>query len=188
MPPGRPSGEVNNVSESGGGSTLLAVDDDPIILAGYRRGFSRLGYHVISAGSVAEALREACHVPITAAVIDLHLGTESGLEVVSSLHRQSPRPTIVVVSGYLSVTMTVRAIREGADHALFKPVTCEEVVAVLRGQAPRESATPTLARAEWEHMMRVLDDCDGNITHAAKRLGLHRQNLQRRLRKDPPPV
>jgi len=124
------------------------------------------------------------------AIIDLRLGNESGITLVRDLKAERPDTTIAMVSGYLSVSSAVAAVRAGADLILFKPVTFREIVRrVEEGMPsldPSIEETPTLARAEWEHITRVLADCNGNVSMAARRLGIHRQSLQRRLRKFPP--
>ena len=167
--------------------TVLAVDDDPTILAAYARGFKGLGYDVVTARSLGAAIEHATRFDVAAAVIDLRVEDGDSTDAIPKIRALDPLMKIVVVSGYLSVATTVRVIRAGADHALLKPATCSEIAAIWRGERlDRDDTTPSLARAEWEHMMRVFSDCGGNVTHAARRLGLHRQNLQRRLRKNPP--
>jgi two-component system response regulator RegA len=178
-------GAIASMADAGIGKSVLVVDDDVALLGGYRRGFSALGFAVWPARTIASAMAIAKDRCPELAIIDLKLGCENGLVLVEQLKNLHPTTRIVVVSGYLSVATTVRAIRTGAELAIFKPATCAEIAGMLLDDdhPPGEVQTPTLARAEWEHMMRVLDECDGNITHAARRLGLHRQNLQRRLRK-----
>jgi two-component system response regulator RegA len=117
------------------------------------------------------------------------------LEVVRELHRIDPSTRIVVLTGYGSIATALEAVRLGATHYLTKPADVDEIIAAL-DRDPREPAdpsladgelpeTPSLARVEWEHIQRVLTDCDGNITKAAERLGIHRRSLQRKLAKFP---
>jgi len=128
--------------------------------------------------------------PPDLAIIDLRLGAESGIHLVRDLKAERPDLVVALVSGYLSVSSAVGAVRAGADVILFKPVTFREIVRRVEEGVPSLDPsfeeTPTLARAEWEHITRVLADCNGNVSMAARRLGIHRQSLQRRLRKFPP--
>jgi len=124
------------------------------------------------------------------AVIDLKLGTDSGLELIEKLHCVSPGITTVVLTGYSSIATAVKAIKLGAVNYLTKPVSMDDIEAALLGEVPAEESddyqAPSLARHEWEYIEYVLARCDGNITRAAKELGIHRQSLQRKLRKYPP--
>jgi two-component system response regulator RegA len=124
------------------------------------------------------------------AVVDLKLGTDSGLELIEKLYQASPGTTSVVLTGYSSIATAVKAIKLGATNYLTKPVSMEDIEAALLGDAPEEEGedyqAPSLARHEWEYIEYVLARCDGNITRAAKELGIHRQSLQRKLRKYPP--
>lgn len=128
------------------------------------------------------------------AVVDLKLGTDSGLELIERLHRDAPDTTSVVLTGYSSIATAVKAIKLGAANYLTKPVSMDDIEAALLGEAPAEDIelddyqAPSLARREWEYIEYVLARCDGNITRAAKELGIHRQSLQRKLRKYPPIV
>ena len=113
------------------------------------------------------------------------------------LHRIDESTKVVVLTGYGSIATALEAMRLGATHYLTKPADVDEVIAAFdRGalaEEPDETVaeepheTPTLARVEWEHIQRVLTDCDGNITKAAERLGIHRRSLQRKLAKFPTP-
>ena len=124
------------------------------------------------------------------AIIDLRLGTSSGLELIRQLKHVQPECTIVLCSGYLSVAAAVAGVHAGADIVVFKPITFREILHSLdkheQDTLPDLDDTPTLARAEWEHIMRVLADCNGNVSMAARKLGIYRSSLQRRLRKFAP--
>jgi two-component system, response regulator RegA len=119
---------------------------------------------------------------------------DDGLSLISPLRTHHPAAVIVVASGYLSVAHAVRALRAGADTVVAKPFSWQELLAhahdavgAAYGAAHDELCdTPTLARAEWEHICRVLDDCGGNVSMAARRLGIYRQSLQRKLRRYAP--
>ncbi|HWU89396.1 MAG TPA: response regulator [Kofleriaceae bacterium] len=168
--------------------SVLAVDDDEHILAGYRRGFGR--ERTVFATTDPAAARafvkdDGCDL----AVVDLRLRGESGIALTRDLKRDCPDLLVALCSGYLSVEIAVAAMHAGADAVLFKPVTAREIIRRLEqgpAQEPDLDETPTLARAEWEHITRVLADCNGNVSAAARRLGIYRSSLQRRLRKFAP--
>jgi len=117
--------------------------------------------------------------------VDLRLGNASGIDLIRELKRDLPDLMVVLCSGYLSVAAAVAAVRAGADIVVFKPITFREILQRIEEstEEPDLEDTPTLARAEWEHIMRVLADCNGNVSMAARRLGIYRSSLQRRLRK-----
>ena len=126
------------------------------------------------------------------AVVDLRLGAESGLDVVRELKAIDSSTAIVVLTGYGSIATALESIRLGALHYLTKPTDPDRILAAFeRGLAarPRDLPidTPSLARVEWEHLQRVLTDCGGNISEAARELGMHRKSLQRKLAKRPVP-
>jgi len=123
----------------------------------------------------------------------LRMPGKSGLEVVKEAKKIHPDMAIVVLTGYGSIATATEAIRLGADSYLPKPADVDEILCAFSGAAELEPLgrdndfeTPSLARAEWEHINRVLTDCNGNISEAAKRLGLHRRTLQRKLYKYAP--
>ena len=128
------------------------------------------------------------------AIVDLRIGDENGLDIVRKLRSMDPTIYLIMLTGWGSIATAIEAVRGGADHYLSKPVDADQIVAIYR--APEKSAAhsshvptvPSLARVEWEHIQRVLTDCDGNISLAAKKLGLHRRSLQRKLSKYPPRV
>jgi two-component system response regulator RegA len=122
-----------------------------------------------------------------AAIVDLRLGDESGLELLRALKAEFPRMTLALMSGYLSTDATVLAVKAGADVVLPKPITGRDILKRLEQPHLAETSemgdTPTLAQAESEHIARVLTDTRGNVSEAARRLGIFRSSLQRRLRK-----
>jgi two-component system, response regulator RegA len=166
---------------------ILIVDDDEPFRSVLRNAFVRRSYDVSLAGSPAEvdvALREG--VP-DYAVVDLRMPGGSGLDVVKAL-RDLPRPPqVVVLTGYGTIGTAVEAMRLGAVNYLNKPADAEEIEAALQGKRPPALAdVPSLDRQEWEYLNRILADCDGNISEAARRLKMHRRTLQRKLQKHPP--
>lgn len=172
-----------------GPGAVLLVDDDELWLRSCERGFRGLGSSVHTAKNVAGALALANERAPDLVVADIRLREDSGIDLIEPLRQGYPSCTIAMVSAYLSVALTATVVRKGAHLVMFKPVHPTEIVRQL-AQADAAShawVTPTLARAEWEHMNRVLMDCNGNVSEAARRLGILRQSLQRRLRKHAPP-
>jgi two-component system response regulator RegA len=176
------------VSGMVGCGVVLLVDDDELWLRACERGFRGLASSVHSTTNLSDALAFAAEQAPDLAVIDIRLGTESGIDLIEALRAAHPSCKIVMVSAYLSVALTARIVRKGAHLVLFKPVHPSEIVRQLQETHDEDEAwvTPTLARAEWEHISRVLLDCKGNVSEAARRLGILRQSLQRRLRKHAP--
>jgi two-component system response regulator RegA len=120
----------------------------------------------------------------------MRLPDESGLEVVRRLKAIDPSTAIVVLTGYGSIATALESVRLGAAHYLTKPTDADRILAAFQhglAARPRDLAIdpPSLARVEWEHLNRVLTDCDGNISEAARQLGMHRRSLQRKLAKHP---
>lgn len=166
---------------------VLVVDDDETILNAWRRGAgSERTVWTATDAKAAHAI--AADHALDLAIIDLRIGNASGIELVRELRDSQPELPIALCSGYLSVDVTVAAVRAGADIIAFKPITFREILQRLdEGESePNIDETPSLARAEWEHIMRVLSDCGGNVSAAARRLGIYRSSLQRRLRKYAP--
>jgi two-component system, response regulator RegA len=167
---------------------VLVVDDEEAILSAFRRSIQ--DHQVFTATSIPLARAIALHEDIDLVLVDLRLGgSASGLDFVRELKGHSPEIQVVVCSGYLSIEATVAAVRAGADLIVSKPITFSEVLRKLElanvsDDLPDiEEDTPTLAQVEWEHIQRVLTDCEGNISAAAKRLGIARSSLRRKLRK-----
>lgn len=168
---------------------VLVVDDDETLLASWRRTISR-DRNVATASDPSTARQLAQKQSFDLAIIDLRLGTSSGIDLIKQIKRDQPDTTIVLCSGYLSVAAAVAGVHAGADVVVFKPITFREILHSLEKHEQDEPIdiddTPTLARAEWEHIMRVLADCNGNVSMAARRLGIYRSSLQRRLKKFAP--
>lgn len=166
--------------------TVLVVDDDERLLAAYARSLERT-YAVFLAQTSAAALDLArCHRP-DVVIVDLQLGSESGIDLVRAMKAMNPAMFAVIISGYASVEIAVAAMRAGADDVLPKPCTSKEILQRVTGDRSTEAIeTPTLARAQWEHVQRVLADCGGNVSMAARRLGMYRSTLQRWLRRHAP--
>ncbi len=177
---------------SDGGGAILLVDDDEIFRERLARALRGRGYEVATAADHDGALAAAGTRRPDFAVVDLRMPGLSGLALIAPLHAIAPGARIVVLTGYGSITSAVEALRAGAHDYLSKPVDAEQVIAALVGEAaPRAEAaaeplSPTLARAEWEHIQRILADTHQNISEAARRLGITRRTLQLKLKKYPP--
>lgn len=168
--------------------TLLIVDDDDNLRTRMMRAMSARGYSAREAATGAAALALAAREPLDFAVVDLRLPDMTGIEVVRGLKAASSQTRVVVLTGYGSIATALEAMRLGADDYLAKPVDADDVNRALTGTAaPTEIAqtVPSLARVEWEHINRVLVDCEGNISATARVLGIHRRSLQRKLAKYP---
>lgn len=173
--------------------SLLLVDDDDVLRERLGRALRERGYDVRTASHYDEAIALAQADSPEMAVVDLRMPGTSGLELIRDLKAIDASTRIVMVTGYGSIANAVDAVKLGADHYLSKPADADDIVAAFaRAEAPplepppTEYEAPSLARAEWEHIQRVLSDVAGNISEAARRLGIHRRSLQRKLQKYPP--
>lgn len=169
-------------------ATLLLVDDDDAFRQRLARALTDRGFRVTACNGVDAALSELDEAP-EYAVLDLRLNDGSGLTLLKELKARDPHTTVLLLTGYGSIPSAVEATQLGAVGYLSKPADADEVVNALLGQRVASPAdeTPSLARAEWEYIHRVLADASNNISEAARRLGLHRRSLQRKLHKRPPP-
>jgi len=173
------------------GRRLLLVDDSELFRERLARAFRDRGFEVTTAGDYSEAMALATRQPPDLAVVDLRMPGESGLTLVKGL--KEIHESMLVLSGFGSIATAIDAMRLGAVNFLPKPADADDILAAFaRGDAPVDEAvgiqpeTPSLARAEWEHIHRVLADCGGNMSEAARRLGIHRRSLQRKLQKRVP--
>jgi two-component system response regulator RegA len=173
------------------GLSLLIVEDDDALRERLARAFEQRGLDVRAVGTTREAAETASQDPPELALVDLRVGDESGLNLIPTLKDLDPGTRIVVLTGYGSVATAVEALRRGAVNYLTKPADADEILAAFDRHADRteKSSVPaalmSLDRVEWEHINRVLVSCDGNISEAARALGLHRRTLQRKLSKFP---
>ena len=172
---------------------LLMAEDDAIFASALARALGRRGFQVVTAATAAEALECARENPLRYAIVDLKLGADSGLALIPALRARIPRLRILLLTGYASIATAVEAIKRGAHDYLAKPVDADAVVRALlddenepaeEGDDAPETPLP-LRRLEWEHIQRTLFECDGNISETARRLGMHRRTLQRKLDKHP---
>ncbi len=171
--------------------TLLLVEDDEPLRTRLARAFDERGYLVTASPEGAAALAAAAVEPPEFAVVDLKMpGSLTGLDVVRHLKTMDPATRIVVLTGFGSIATAVEAIKLGATQYLTKPADADEIISALNPGATLSPSADvevaSLARAEWEHIQRVLQQCDGNVSQAARLLGIHRRSLQRKLNKYPP--
>jgi two-component system response regulator RegA len=170
--------------------TILVVEDDEAFRVILVKALDARGYDARGVADARSAIAAARADSPEMAVVDLKLQEDSGLDVVRELKAIDATTAIVVLTGYGSIATALESIRLGAVHYLTKPTDPDRILAAFdRGLAarPRDLPidTPSLARVEWEHLQRVLTDCDGNISEAARQLGMHRKSLQRKLAKRP---
>jgi two-component system, response regulator RegA len=172
----------------------LVVDDDATYRNRLVRAFEGRAFRAHGAHDVDAALALARAEPPDYAVVDLRLPGGSGLEVLDGLKRLRADVNVVVLTGYGSIAVAVDAVHRGATNFVPKPADLDDLlVAFARGSHPpaarpaMEHDAPSLARAEWEHINRVLSDCGGNISQAARVLRIQRRSLQRKLAKYPVP-
>jgi two-component system response regulator RegA len=162
----------------------LVVDDDDAFRTRLMRAFAERGFGVTGAADYRAAVAAATADSPELALVDLRLPGRSGLDVVQALKAIDETTRIVVLTGYGSIATAVEAMRLGATSYLTKPVDADQISAAFDGVA----ALPAVSsRVEWEHIQRVLADCEGNISHASRLLGIHRRSLQRKLFKNPAP-
>ena len=170
---------------------ILLIDDDEVFVRVLARALGARGFVVGTAIDRAQALAEARAMQPRYAVLDLKLGAENGLALIPELLDVQPELRILLLTGYASIATAVEAIKRGAWDYLAKPVDADQVAQALRGSGHTDEdsapafAAPPLKRLEWEHIQRVLAECEGNISETARRLGLHRRTLQRKLSKRP---
>ncbi len=180
-------------SESGTPRSLLIVEDDDRLRERLARALTDRGFETREAGDVQSAVAAAQQESPEYVLVDLRVPGGSGLDVVREIKAVDPATTIVVLTGYGSIATAVEAVRLGAAEYLTKPADVDQIVAALTrppaGGSPDDSPehVPSLARVEWEHINRVLADCGGNISKAARLLGIHRRSLQRKLERYPTP-
>src|SRR5690348_863328 len=170
--------------------TLLIVDDDAPLCQRLARAMERRGFVVSTADSVASGMTQATTALPAFAVVDLRLGDGSGLDVVSALRDARPGARIVMLTGYGNIATAVAAVKAGAIDYLPKPADADAVERALlaqEGGAPEPPADPMSAdRVRWEHIQRIFELCDRNVSETARRLKMHRRTLQRILSKHAP--
>ena len=169
---------------------LLLVDDDPTFTRVMARAMTRRGLRVSIASSADEGLMLAKQDLPEYAVLDLKMEGDSGLVLLPKLLELDPEMKVLILTGYSSIATAVEAIKRGAQNYMCKPADADDVlVALLSDRAEIENLVPenpiSVDRLQWEHIQRVLNENDGNISATARALGMHRRTLQRKLQKRP---
>jgi two-component system response regulator RegA len=183
--------DMNTALDLGPDPSLLLVDDDEVFLKRLARALENRGFSVETAGSVVAGKAIARARPPAYAVIDLRLEDGNGLDVVETLRAARQDARIVVLTGYGAIATAVAAVKIGATDYLSKPADANEVVRALLLQGddplPEPPENPMSAdRVRWEHIQRVYEQCDRNVSETARRLSMHRRTLQRILAKRSP--
>lgn len=171
-------------------ASLLIVDDDPRFCERLARAMTRRGFDVEMAGGVASGVDAARRRPPAFAIVDLRLEDGSGLDVVQALREERADGRIIVLTGYGNIATAVAAVKAGATDYLPKPADADQIEAALladEGSLPPPPEQPMSAdRVRWEHIQRVYEQCDRNVSETARRLRMHRRTLQRILAKYAP--
>lgn len=184
------AGDKDAAAHIGADATLLIVDDDGPFLRRLARAMEVRGFVVETAESVAEGVAKTKANPPQYAVVDLRLGDGNGLDVIEAIRQKRDDTHIVVLTGYGNIATAVTAVKLGALDYLAKPADADDVYAALT-QRPGEKAevpeNPMSAdRVRWEHIQRVYEMCERNVSETARRLNMHRRTLQRILAKRAP--
>lgn len=172
---------------------ILLVDDEDFFRERLTRAFLSRRFTVFSAANYDEAIKIVRDEKPSMAVVDLKMPGKSGLDLIKDALAIHQQMRIVVLTGYGSIATATEAVKLGALSYLPKPADVDDILNAFAEDSELEIEieqndfqAPSLARAEWEHINRVLTDCGGNISAAAQRLGIHRRTLQRKLQKYPP--
>ena len=181
---------IDNPQSTQPGQTFLVVDDDDTLRTRMEKSLRMRGFTVHCAANYDEAVRVAESVLPDLAVLDLKMPGKSGLELLSTIRTISPNTRCVILTGYGSITNAVEAIKLGAANYVTKPADADQILSALdeaqSRRAAEDIAPPSLAEAQWEHIHRVLRECKGNISEAARVLDIPRRTLQRKLKKNAP--
>ncbi|HCM04399.1 MAG TPA: two-component system response regulator [Oceanospirillales bacterium] len=168
---------------------ILIVDDEEHFVQVLSRSLTRLGYMTTVAMTSEQAIEAAKQDVFDWISLDLRLGKDSGLDLISQLLSFSPNARIVILTGFASIPTAVEAIKQGAFNYLHKPATVKELLRAFEDNTEEEvtiEASPmSVERLEWEHIQRILHENEGNVSSTARALGMHRRTLQRKLQKHP---
>jgi two-component system, response regulator RegA len=174
--------------------SILIVDDDEAFASTLALSFERKGFKACVALNKEQAMLAAGQQQFTDMTLDLNLGEQSGLQLITQLRGLQPNANILILTGYASIATTVQAIKLGADNYLAKPADSAAVLRALdddagadisRDEDPSDFQPMSVSRLEWEHIQRVLNEHDGNVSATARALNMHRRTLQRKLAKRP---
>lgn len=170
--------------------SLLILDDDEAFRRRLARAMEKRGFEPVMAETVAEGLEQVRVAPPAYAVVDLRLEDGNGLDVVEALRAARDESRIVVLTGYGAIATAVAAVKIGATDYLSKPADADDVTAALLNQEANKPPPPenpmSADRVRWEHIQRVFELCDRNVSETARRLNMHRRTLQRILAKRSP--
>ncbi len=170
--------------------SLLIVDDDKPFLTRLARAMESRGFTVETAESVEEAIAHAKAAPPAFAVVDMRLADGNGLDVVATIREKRKDSRTIILTGYGNIATAVTAVKLGAIDYLAKPADADDIYAALTRQAGEKVAPPenpmSADRVRWEHIQRVYEMCDRNVSETARRLNMHRRTLQRILAKRAP--
>jgi len=170
--------------------TLLIVEDDKSFLQRLARAMEGRGFVVTTAESVAEGLLQVEKATPAFAVVDMRLGDGNGLDVISAMKKRRPEARAIILTGYGNIATAVNAVKLGAVDYLAKPVDADDVVAALLAAENRKIEPPenpmSADRVRWEHIQRIYELCNRNVSETARRLNMHRRTLQRILAKRAP--
>jgi two-component system response regulator RegA len=173
-----------------GDASILLVDDDRPFVTRLARAFEQRGFAVRTAEGVSEGVSAIRTQAPAYAVVDMRLGAGNGLDVIEALRRARPDARVVVLTGYGNIATAVTAVKLGAIDYLAKPADADEVIAALMRDPDTKAEPPenpmSADRIRWEHIQRVYELCDRNVSETARRLSMHRRTLQRILAKRAP--
>jgi two-component system response regulator RegA len=173
-----------------GDRSLLLVEDDKLFLQRLARALEGRGFAVKIAETVSEGLQQVNASPPAYAVVDMRLADGNGLDVISALKKRRPDARGIVLTGYGNIATAVTAVKLGAFDYLSKPADADEVAAALLATAEKKTVLPenpmSADRVRWEHIQRIYELCDRNVSETARRLNMHRRTLQRILAKRAP--
>lgn len=173
---------------------ILLVEDDEVFSRVMTRALTHRDYEVSHAANEDEALVLISNTHFNYAILDLNLGGHTSLGLIAPFKQKNSCSRILILTGYASITTAVEAIKLGADNYLAKPADADEILAALIGTDQPDTVTDpdsahlepmSVRRLEWEHIQKVLNENDGNISETARQLKMHRRTLQRKLQKRP---
>lgn len=168
---------------------ILVIDDDQVFTQVLARALHKRGLEVLQAHCAAQALELLDSFQPDRATLDLKMINESGLQLLPDLLSRQAEIKVVVLTGYSSIATAVQAIKLGAVNYLCKPANADEILTAFEGQSIAETDIAdnpvSVNRLEWEHIQRILEENEGNISATARALGMHRRTLQRKLQKRP---
>ena len=184
--------EKNNIQKIAdlADKSLLIVDDDNPLRDRLSRAMEKKGFKVTQAESVKQGISAAKNAPPAFAVVDLRLGDGSGLEIVKEIRRLKKDSKVIMLTGYGNIPTAVAAVKAGAIDYLPKPADADDVESALLALPESKSIPPenpmSADRVKWEHIHRVFELCNRNVSETARRLKMHRRTLQRILSKRSP--